>query len=63
MYLFDIFGFVFFVLLFLTFGSLSLLMCCGPDLKNSDLSIMSDNQSPRDIHELNNENHDDNKDN
>ena len=39
------------------FGMTALLMCCGPELKNTDLNIMSDNQSPRDIYELNNENH------
>jgi membrane protein required for beta-lactamase induction len=61
MYLFDIFSGIFYLLLTLVFGSIVLLMCCGPELKNTDLNIMSDNQSPRDIYELNQENQDHDK--
>jgi hypothetical protein len=59
MYLFEFFSLMFclmfYLMIFFVFGSLVLLICCGPELKNTDLNIMSDNQSPRDIYELNND--------
>ena len=58
MYIFEFFLVIFYSLILFAFGMTALLMCCGPDLKNSDLNIMSDNQSPRDMYEFNNENQD-----
>ncbi len=55
MYIFEFLSILSYLSLIIIFGSIICLMICGPDLKNSDLNIMSDNQSPRDIHELNNE--------
>ena len=63
MYIFEILSVFSYLLLTIVFGSLICLMLCGPDLKNIDLNIMSDNQSPRDISELNQENPDHDKDN
>jgi hypothetical protein len=63
MYLFEFLSLMFYLMIFIVFGSVALLMCCGPDLKNTDLNIMSDTQGPRDIYELNKDNDDQEKDN
>jgi hypothetical protein len=63
MYILEIFSVFAYISLAFVFASIICLMLCGPDLKNTDLNIMSDNQSPRDIYELNKEIQDQDKDN
>ena len=59
----DIFSVLFCLIIIFVFMSLVYLMIVGPDLKNTDLNIMSDNQSPKDIYELDKEIHKHDKDN